>query len=226
MRTRREQDQGHHSSALAARSRWAASGRVFLVALGSGAKQGFSARVCSGRKMGRKEPHEEEEALTAARVKAGLRKEIPGPTMPWSRAVREQQQLTPLNTALGPARGWASPPRRSDIQALQSCSFPFCSHSPIFLFYLHCHLLALISSLAWGKLPKLDYRKVRARTPAAGGGSWLWLRRRQALQRGRGGRAAPRAAGQCRDVRVPRGCTASAALEGFFFLLWITSLLG
>lgn len=59
-------------------------------------------------------------------------------------------------------RGGQSPP---DIQPLESCSFPFCSHSPIFLFYLHCHLLALISSLAWGKLPKLDYRKVRARTP-------------------------------------------------------------
>lgn len=74
--------------------------------------------------------------------------------------------------------GWAdAPPRRSDIQAFESCSFPFCSHSPIFLFYLHCHLLALISSLAWGKLPKLDYKKVRARTPAAVGGSRHRLRR-------------------------------------------------
>lgn len=70
-------------------------------------------------------------------------------------------------------RGGQSPPGHPDIQALQSCSFPFCSHSPIFLFYLHCHLLALISSLAWGKLPKLDYRKVRARPPLPAAGPAL-----------------------------------------------------
>lgn len=199
--TRREQEQGHHSLAQAVHSRWAASGWVFLVVLGSGAKQGFSARVCSGRKVGRKEPHEEEEALTAARVKAGLRKESPGPSMPRCWAVGERQQLNPPKYSPGPCpRVGQAPPRRSDIQALQSCSFPFCSHSPIFLFYLHCHLLALISSLAWGKLPKLDYRKVRARTPAAGGGSWRWLRRRCRAVPGRGGPTGLRGASRLRRV--------------------------
>jgi len=81
------------------------------------------------------------------------------------------QELT-LHTAS--PRSWGgTPPRHADIQALQPCSFPFCSHSPIFLFYLHRHLLALISSLAWGKLPKLDYKKVRARTPAGRAGQEL-----------------------------------------------------
>lgn len=75
--------------------------------------------------------------------------------------------------AASPRSPCGTPPHHADIQALQSCSFPFCSHSPIFLFYLHRHLLALISSLAWGKLPKLDYKKVRARTPAGGAGQEL-----------------------------------------------------
>lgn len=87
-------------------------------------------------------------------------------------------------------RGGQSPPRHPDIQALESCSFPCCSHSPIFLFYLHCHLLALISSLAWGKLPKLDYRKVRARTPLPAAEPALALGVLQAeLERRRWGRA-------------------------------------
>ncbi|XP_019477404.1 double C2-like domain-containing protein beta, partial [Meleagris gallopavo] len=69
-----------------------------------------------------------------------------------------------VHSGADPAHGIAlltvrDTPHHADIQALQSCSFPFCSHSPIFLFYLHRHLLALISSLAWGKLPKLDYKK-------------------------------------------------------------------
>lgn len=121
--------------------------------------------------------------------------------MPRCWAVGERQQLNPPKYSPGPCpRVGQAPPCRSDIQALQSCSFPFCSHSPIFLFYLHCHLLALISSLAWGKLPKLDYRKVRARTPAAGGGSWRWLRRRCRAVPGRGGPTGLRGVGRLRRV--------------------------
>lgn len=109
-------------------------------------------------------------------------------------------------------RGGQSPPRHPDIQALKSCSFPCCSHSPIFLFYLHCHLLALISSLAWGKLPKLDYRKVRARTPLPAAEPALALGVLQAeLERRRWGRA-PAVLG-C-DLPSDQGLGTCVSLQG------------
>lgn len=134
-------------------------GQASLGAHGSGAKEEISNWVWSGWKTGRKESSGQPLInLTAAGARAGLAKESPGPCCAHPRGVGvPQHHPCPW--------GGQSPPGHPDIQALESCSFPFCSHSPIFLFYLHCHLLALISSLAWGKLPKLDYRKVRARTP-------------------------------------------------------------
>ncbi|XP_062479464.1 double C2-like domain-containing protein beta isoform X2 [Pezoporus occidentalis] len=94
--------------------------------------------------------------LTSARAKAGLAEQNSNCCPhPMGLGAPHGTGITPTHRVGRPP----PPPRCPDIQAFESCSFPFCSHSPIFLFYLHCHLLALISSLAWGKLPKLDYRK-------------------------------------------------------------------
>lgn len=102
--------------------------------------------------------------LKSARAQAGLAEERPGPCCAHPGGVGvPQHRPCP--------RAGHSPPGQADIQALEflfiSILLSF-SHF-FFLFYLHCHLLALISSLACGKLPKLDYRKVRkGQGPAAG----------------------------------------------------------